>query len=372
MSGGTFWGGLYFVTAGPYRFSPERNLALGALMGAISALGASSSARLASRFPARTVLLGVLGAWSLVAFLPVTFPDSEAILWLTALVGGVTSATLWPIVESYVSAGRHGGDMRAALGWFNVTWTPAMAVPLFVLPLFAKVGLGLTWSLGLAGIVNVFAMLVVLTLPAHPAGHEAEAARAATGTEYPNLARATAWLLPLSYVFSTMLAPVLPYRLTALGLGQDASIVAALWMAARFGTFLVMWRSGFWHGRWGTLVAGSAGVILGIGLVMLGPSLAVAVAGLIVFGAGMGLIYYAALYYSLTVGHAAVDASGKFEALVGVGSSIGPLLGLLGHALSRTEPALTTVALSLGVFMLALPSIARPYREARARRPPGR
>ena len=91
--------------------------------------------------------------------------------------------------------------------------------------------------------------------------------------------------------------------------------------------------------------------------------------GLLVFGTGMGLVYYAALYYSLTVGHAAVDAGGKFEALVGVGSSIGPLLGILGHALTKTRPEVTTVALSLGVFLLALRSIVRPYREARARRP---
>jgi hypothetical protein len=102
--------------------------------------------------------------------------------------------------------------------------------------------------------------------------------------------------------------------------------------------------------------------------VMLGPSLPVVVIGLVVFGVGMGLLYYAALYYSLTVGHAAVDAGGKFEALVGVGSSIGPLLGMLGHALTTTRPQATTVALSLGVFLLALPSIVRPYRDARARR----
>jgi len=367
MSGGTFWGGLYFVTAEAYHFSPERNLALGALMGAIAALGASSAARLAARLAPRTVLVGVLAAWSVVAFLPVAVPQSQAILWLTALVGGATSATLWPIVESYVSAGRHGADMRAAIGWFNITWTPAVAVPLFLLPVIAQVGL--TWSLGLAGIVNLLAIAVVLTLPPRPAGHEPEAARAATGTEYPALARATTWLLPLSYVFSTTLAPVLPYRLTALGLGPQASVVAALWMAARFGTFLVMWRSGFWHGRWGTLVAGSVGVALGIGLVMLAPSITLAVIGLIVFGVGMGLIYYAALYYSLTVGHAAVDAGGKFEALVGVGSSIGPLLGILGHVLTKTRPEITTVALSLGVFVLALPSIVHPYRQARARRP---
>jgi hypothetical protein len=37
----------------------------------------------------------------------------------------------------------------------------------------------------------------------------------------------------------------------------------------------------------------------------------------------------------MAVGHAAVDAGGGFEALIGVGYCLGPLLGLLAQALTH-------------------------------------
>ena len=56
----------------------------------------------------------------------------------------------------------------------------------------------------------------------------------------------------------------------------------------------------------------------------------------------MGLTYYAALYYSLSVGHAAVDAGGAFEALIGFGYFAGPLIGLAARA--AATPAHATSA----------------------------
>ena len=80
---------------------------------------------------------------------------------------------------------------------------------------------------------------------------------------------------------------------------------------------------------------------------MLAPSLPVLAAGLVVFGVGMGLTYYAALYYSLAVGHAAVDAGGTFEALIGFGYFAGPLLGLGARAVvSPDHAASATVMLA--------------------------
>ena len=96
-------------------------------------------------------------------------------------------------------------------------------------------------------------------------------------------------------------------------------------MVARFATLLTMWRTGFWHGRWATLALGAAALALGLATILLAPSLAVLAAGLLLFGVGMGLTYCAAIYYSLAVGHAAVDAGGAFEALIGFGYFAGPL-----------------------------------------------
>src|SRR3569623_2610560 len=97
--------------------------------------------------------------------------------------------------------------MRRAIGWFNVMWTPAMAVPLFLMPVVAR--LGLPWCLGLGSVVNLFALAATLALPPRPAAHHEAEARAAKGREYGALARPSPWLLPLSYVISAAIAPQL-------------------------------------------------------------------------------------------------------------------------------------------------------------------
>ena len=258
-----------------------------------------------------------LGTWTAAALLPLLLPGAVSALWIAALVGSAASATTFPVVESYLTAGRHGAEMRSAIGKFNLTWTPATALPLLLLPLFGPSRM--LGSFAISAAASALALLAARALPLHPAPHGQEAAQAAVGPEYPALLRAASWLLPFSYVISATLAPVLPHRLAAVGVGASASFVAAIWMATRFGALLVMWRSSFWHGRWETVGAASAALVGGLALVLLATSLPILIAGLLVYGAGMGLTYYASLYYSMAIGHGAVDAGGNFEALIGVG-----------------------------------------------------
>jgi hypothetical protein len=371
VSSGVFWAGIFFITASSYHFSATRNLVLAAAMGAIYALAARLAGTLVRalerRLSPRAVLAGTLLAWGLAALAPVVW-SGEASLWVAAIVGGAAAAVTWPIVESYLAAGRHGAAMRTAIGWFNVTWTPATAVPLLLMPLVAHIDPLATLVLSAA--VNGVAALALIGLPARPAAHETEAAQAAVGREYPALFRAASWLLPLSYLLSATLAPVLPHRLAAVGLGAgNDTAIAALWMIARFTTLAIMWRVGSWHGRWGMLVLAAAALVGGTGLVLLAGGLPGVVIGLVAFGAGMGLTYYAALYYALAVGHAAVDAGGSFEALIGVGYCVGPLLGLGGHVLASGPRAdLATIGLAAPVVLLACAAALRSYREARRAR----
>jgi hypothetical protein len=169
---------------------------------------------------------------------------------------------------------------------------------------------------------------------------------------------------------SATLSPVLPHRLAEVGrAGADASVFAALWMLTRFLTLALMWRVGFWHGRWGTLAAAVAALMIGVATALLARTEAGLVIGLLVFGVGMGLTYYAALYYALAVGHAEVDAGGTFEALIGLGYCVGPLLGLAGHALAGEARAPSvTVLLTAVVTALAAGAALRPYRAARRSR----
>jgi hypothetical protein len=371
VSGGMFWAGTFFVTATHYRFSPVRNLVLAAVMGAAYALAARYAGAmlraLERRVSPRALLAAMLAIWGLAGLCPITFA-SEAALWGAGLVGSVASAIMWPIVESYISAGRHGAGMRSAIGWFNVIWTPAVAVPLFLLPLLASTNVLL--AMALSSVANAAALLVLPALPARPAHHERAAAETAVGREYPWLLRAASWLLPASYMMSATLSPVLPHRLAQVGhAGADASMFAAVWMLARFVTLVAMWRIGFWHGRWGTLAAGAGALMLGVATALLATTLAALITGLVIFGIGMGLTYYAALYYALSVGHAAVDAGGNFEALIGLGYCLGPVLGLGGHALAGGARALpATVVLVALVTAAAGAAAVRPYLAARRAR----
>jgi hypothetical protein len=335
ISGGAFWTGIFFVTAQHYHFSPVRNLVLGAAMGAIYALGARFTGpllrRLERAFSPRAILAGSLSAWGAAALLPLLAADVQSVLWVVALVGAGAAALTWPVVESYLGAGRHGAVMRSAVGWFSVVWMPATSMSLLLLPLLARVNVVLT--IAVAGVMNAIALIALRGLPTRPAAHEAQAAAAALGPEYPALEAAASWLLPLSYLMSSALSPILPHRLAAWDAVAPISVIAATWMVARFAAALGMWRLGFWHGRWGTLFAAGAALCTGLALVFLGSSLTQVVMGLLLFGAGTGLTYYAALYYTLAVGHAAVDAGGNFEALIGLGYLAGPLLGLGGQVL---------------------------------------
>jgi hypothetical protein len=338
----------------------------GAFYAAAARLTGPALRGLERRFTPRAALVGTLGCWTAAALLPGLAGGGEGTVWISALVGGgAASAMTWPIVESYLGAGRRGAEMRRAIGWFNVSWTSATAVPLLLMPLVAARDPLAT--LGLSAIASGAAALLALTLPGRPAPHPTDSGAGAVGAEYPALLRAASWLLPLSYVVAATLSPVMPHRLAAVGLpSSNESLVAAVWMIARFATLALMWRVGFWHGRWGTLVAGGCALAAGMALVLLGQTLPLVSAGLLLFGAGMGLTYYAALYYALAVGQAAVDAGGGFEALVGVGYCIGPLLGLTGHALAdgpRAEGI--TMTLAGGVLLLGCAKAALPYLEVR-------
>jgi hypothetical protein len=142
-------------------------------------------------------------------------------------------------------------------------------------------------------------------------------------------------------------------------------------MLSRFAALFVMWQVGFWHGRWGTLVAGGGSLVGGLALVLVAPSLTMVVGGLALFGAGMALTYYAALYYSLAVGHGAVDAGGNFEALIGLGYCLGPLLGLGGRLVgagSEPRAASATVVFTWLVAATVAVLALRPYLRARRAR----
>lgn len=368
VSGGVFWTGVFFLTREDYGFSPAENLVLALVMGTGYALVAHSAGRIGmafERFGVRRLVALALVAWAVSAALPAVIATRVGI-WIGAVLGAAVPGVVWPIVESFLGGGRHGAELRRVLGPFNLTWTLSTALPLLVFPWLTRLHpLG---PLLLCAGTNLAAAFALRLLPFRPAPPQLEHAEAAVGAEYPALLVASRWLLPLSYLLLSVLSPILPHRLAHLGLTLDAALVAATWMVARFVTLGVMTLWPFWHGRWGALAAAAAALMAGVALTLLATSLGFVVLGLALFGAGLGVTYFCSIYYSLAVGHAAVEAGGGFEALIGVGYMLGPVVGLCGRALPGGSEGTGTVLLAWTMAFAGGVLAARPYLAARRAR----
>lgn len=359
---GLYWFGLSFIARYGYGFEQDRNLLFHSLLGGVYVVGSLASgpltSKLAVRWSTRAQLAGILVGQAAVVALPILL-DAEVWLWIAACVVSVLSALMWPVVESYLGSGRQGEAMRKALAGFNLVWMPATLVPMFLMAPFIENHA--REALSFMILTNLLSLFVLPKFRPNPKPHGVDGHFEEAGERYRYLLRASRYLLPTSYVLVSVLSPLLPYRLEGLGVPVEwQTPLTSVWMAARVLVLIVMWRLAAWHGRWSTLALAATTMSLGFVAVVLSPHLTGMTVGLALLGTGLGITYYAALYYALAVGQAEVEAGGTHEALIGLGYTLGPLIGWAGLALSGPGMVVVlTGALVAGATQRAL----KPYRE---------
>lgn len=297
-------------------------------------------------------------------------------LWVVATTYGCITGLLWPLVEWYLSGGRRGRALRSAAGRFNITWTSAVVLAFFLLaPVLEEHPIEALWGVV---VLHALAAALMIPFPKRPPKHVAEhLEHAEIDPERSRRLLASARvLLPVSYMLGGVLGPFFPYAFTRMGIEvQWQPIVAAVWMMTRIPAMLVFERWHGWHGRGWPLAMG--GTLVGAGFVgcVLAPAipasagLPVLIASLASFGAGMGTVYTAAIYYAMEVGQGEVDSGAIHETLIGVGYALGPALGIvvsLGVAWGAIPPEAfnwTLVGLSVvacvGLAMLIV-TLTRP------------
>lgn len=346
---GAVTNGVYFLTREIYRFGDATNYVLGIVMGVSYIAGAVAIGpaidRLADRLPGVThrrilaMLMIVLGGACTIPSLGGASGPWAA--WATVLIYGPVTGALWPIFESYLAGGRRDRPLRKTIGRFNITWALAVAASFWGMS--AVIEHAPKWVFLGLGLVHIASLVLLRWFPPEPPTHRSDSPHE-TPSSYLALLPVFQRLLPLSYIALSALSPFLPTAMARVGLDAgQAVLLASVWMTARVGVFAVMQSWHGWRGqRW---LAPSGAALLGLGflLAIVAPSVlgegaigvAMMVLGLACFGAGMGVIYCAALYYAMTVGEAAVDAGGTHEALIGLGYTAGPLIMLLGTLADR-------------------------------------
>jgi MFS family permease len=333
---GILWSGVSFIAKHEFDYSAELNYVL-YLVTALTYVAAAFASGPMTRFLGRWISPRAFLAWlllvqAMVCVLPLVVLH-HVTLWFVACVTSVIAALLWPIVESYLTAGRHGRDMRSAMGWWNMTWTISVAVAMLMLAPFIG---GERAILGIValGPVSLIALLALPWFTRAPGHHDETMHTSSITMEYPLLLRSVRMLLPMSYLLIGAVSPLMPYRLHDLEVALSAETpVTATWMIVRVFAIALMWKLAFWHGRWGTLLLGGTTMTIGFAAIVFAPTLMVLLIGLSLLGAGQGVVYYAALYYAMSVGKAQVDAGGTHEGLIGLGYAMGPVSSLVGKQL---------------------------------------
>ena len=364
------WNGLPFIAKQQYDFSEAKNLALYLFIGLVYISGALSAAKLTKAIERycspRTLLAVLLLTQTIVCMTPI-ISVSQWTIWFAGGVLGLCSAWTWPIVESFLVAGRHGREMRRIIGWWNMVWMISVAGTMFAMAPFMEAN-ALMVIVGLGGMFGL-ATFVLILFPKSPAIHDIETSSRAVPKSYNKLLSGARVLLPLSYVINGTLAPLLPFVLTNLAIETFWQTPAvATWMIARVGMTAIMWRFEGWHGKWSILWMAIIAMAVGFVCIFTASGLPMLFAGLIIFGGGMGVTYYAGLYYAMAVGRARFDAGGTHEALIGTGYAVGPLAGLIAisfsssHSSESPTPLIATVSCLLIAAGAALWLIWRKAR----------
>ena len=331
--------GIYFFGTERLQFSDQTNLWLALGFGLAYMSGAMLSHRFARRLREKPQLIAALWAQVLVHLGLALLWRRPEFIFIGNMTLGFLNGSKWPVIESYIGAGRGTADTARAVGLFNIAW--AASVPLALIFAGPVIGSDYPQLLFVApAVVNVISLFLVRPLsisPMHMPSDHPERPSEAMMFRLRNLLTGSQLLLLCSFASMWVLAALMP-SIFSVRLGQSiqwSSGLSSLVDMVRFGAFVLLFLYSGWHFRLRYLALSMVGLPLGFFMVLYGPNLSVVLSGEAVFGLAGGLVYFSAMYYAMVVHNAAVEAGGMNEGIIGTGFAIGPAAGLIGLALQH-------------------------------------
>jgi hypothetical protein len=403
--------GIFFYTSRRFGWGLRENFTLATAQGVVYVVAALLAHRVASLVAPRRALAALYVALAAFAALPLAFPSPAAAV-AAVLAYTFTVGMCWPILESLVSTGLDAHALSRRISVYNVVWAGTGALTLAVngaiidawpAGVFAITVIVHALSAVLIGVQggdgawgraswggegqagggageHVGASLLpsspapqVPSSPAHPpsstpapplsyAHLDAEPALLRVRTLALWLSRVS---VPASYALIYALSALLPSLPTTQQLPiWAATLVGSAWLMARWLAFLLLGFSPWWHTRPRALLVAAWLMLVAFGGVALQPGAllwregwpALDVAWLVlcqvVIGFAIGLIYSASLYFGMVLSDGSTEHGGYHEALIGLGSILGPGAGAIAQWVrpGQVTPGVVAVA---GVLLLS-------------------
>jgi MFS family permease len=346
--------GVYFYTRGVLGYSDVHNLWIALGLGLAYIVGASVSHPLAARLGERR-LARVSVAGQLAAHLCLLAVPRGPVLVSGVVAVGLFNGLKWPVIESYIGAGRSPRLASRAIGRFNLAWSSAVPLSLAAAgPMIAWRPVSLFIVAAAVNLVSLWALGRVPATPTHLPHDHPDRPDDRTLSRYRTLMASSRWSMLSSYSLLFLLSPLMPGVFARLQVPLVlATGLAALLDVMRVVTFFFLGRWSGWHDKVTPLALVLVALPAGFAASLFGTSVTVVLVGEILFGLAIGMSYYAALYYAMVVKNASVDAGGVHEGLIGAGFTFGPLVGLAGLGLAGPLGG-PVAGLVAGVLPLAL------------------
>jgi MFS family permease len=335
--------GIFFFTEHYYHWGLRQNFLLAAGQGAMYVLGSLAADRIARRLGRRRGLIAIYAALAAQGLLAALAPSPAWTIGI--LLAWVFSIALtWPSLESLVSSGADAHAMSRRVGMYNLVWSgtnvAAFAVSGTIIEHW-RVGVFVIPAVMHASCALLMWRSVAIDPPAPgPANGEAHAH---VEPEPQLLASRTLamWLarisLPATYVVVYGLSAMMPLLPVMRPLDtSEQTFAGSIWMLARFAAFVSLGMTIWWHTRPRILLAAAAVMLVAFIGVTVRPSevfgdsiayrvdLASMIGWQIALGAVMGVIYSASLYFGMVLSDGSTEHGGYHEALIGLGSVVGP------------------------------------------------
>ena len=326
--------GLFFLFKEYYQISPTKSLLLALVTGAIYVAGASLSQPFTRRLPERRALLCLLAGLLICTGSGLVTRHFWALV-ISFTVFSMLVGMIWPIVESFATAGQNAQQASRSVGGFSMSWSLALPLSIWAGGHLIAAGPRALFVAALLFLAAVTAL--TLALPPRPPPHGHDTSNQPPPADYIPLLSASRWTLVGGYALLLILVPLLPIVFTRHGYPvAQAAFLAGLLEITRPAVFAVMFLTTAWHGHRSLILLSMLMLPLGFALTLFGPSPWIFVPGELIFGVAASVSYYCALYYAMVLSHGSVDGGGGHETVIGIGFTVGPLVALAGQFMGET------------------------------------
>jgi MFS family permease len=328
--------GIFFYMPRRFGWGDRQNLLLACALGFVYVIGALMSSPLSRRFDRQKLLRGLIAVLLACCVLAV-FVSSSAMIVALLLVYVIASAAQWPLFESLISIGADADRLSRRISIYNLVWSGVGALTIAASGvIIARSQFGIFWAAAAAHAIALALLVRIRPQAQHAHAHIEPEPELIESQELAK--RLSRIALPAMFAVVYSLGPIMPTLPVIKATSPELqTLLAAIWMFARWLSFILLGAATWWHTRPRALLLAAIillGSFLGITLV---PQLLCVIVCQIALGLAMGLVYSSSLYFGMVLSEGSTAQGAYHEALIGVGSVLGPGCGAIAVLLHPND-----------------------------------